>query len=161
MEGLSFSQDREQVDLSLFRNNAPLTEIIRNINMSTPIVCKKEDAVVAQCLVQQKGELYDIVNYVATDLEYGKETLLYVMDYFRALGARYIEIGCGNAHIDYFTMFQHCGFRVIEVIPNYYVDENKSVTVENLIINRDLLRFRVDLNEKMLSTTGFDASGRT
>lgn len=161
MADLTFSRDREQVEISFFRGTASLPQIIRNLNSSTPFVCKEDGVIVAECLVQEKGEIHDIVNYASDNMEHGREILLYVMDHYRVLGAGYLEIGCGNAQLELYAMFQRCGFRVAEVWPNHYLDDSKTATVENGIINRDMVRFRADLNEKQLATTGYDASGRT
>lgn len=163
-EKLTVVMDREKVDLEKLRGSDFLPKIVRNLNEGEPFVFLQGEEIVAQCVAKRDANyptLFDVVNYNADSVEIFHEALVHVLDYYKENGGGYVDIGCGNAQVERYALFQRLGFRVIGVLQDYYIDDNKAATVENSIINRDMVRFRADLNEKTLATTGYDASGRT
>lgn len=161
MAGFEVVMDRDRVEVSFLRDAASLPEIIRNLGTSTPFVCLRDGVLVAECLARAEGDAMKVVNYACTDGEDCRDMLLYVMEHSRGLGLRFVDIGCGNANVELYGVLQRIGFRVVGVVPDHFLEDSKVPTVENSIVNRDLIHFRVDLNEKQLATTGYDASGRT
>ncbi|MCL2056744.1 MAG: GNAT family N-acetyltransferase [Oscillospiraceae bacterium] len=158
--------DKDKVDMSLLRTaDSSLPRIMRYMNTAVPFVGLKGAVPICACLVEHKEGYSDIVNFaVLSEYQgqgYGRAMLDYVKDYILSQGVRYLDIGCGNADIRLIVMLQKAGFRMIGVWPNYYTDDGAAADVINSIINRDMIRLRVDLMEKRLATIGYDASGRT
>jgi ribosomal protein S18 acetylase RimI-like enzyme len=165
-ENFLIVMNRDLLDMDLLRTaDDSLPRVIRHMGTSLPFVGMLGSQVIASCLVEAMDGYHDIVNFAVAQQEqnkgYGRELLAYVLSYLRSNGGRFVDIGCGNADIRLYTMFQRAGFRVIGVWPDYLIDDSKTANVENSIVNRDMVRFRADLQEKKLSTTGYDASGRT
>jgi GNAT superfamily N-acetyltransferase len=157
--------DKDLLDMALLRTaGESLPRVIRYMSTCTPFVGLVQGKPVANALVEMKPDCCDIVILaVAEDYQgkgYGRELLAYVMDYVRSQGVRYAEIGCGNADVRLQTMFQKAGFRFHAILQDYLLEDNKVAAVLGGILNRDRIRFRADLLEKKMATTGYDASGR-
>ena len=163
---LTIVMDRDKLDMDLIRTaDDSIPRVMRYINTCIPFVGLDNDKAEAICLVEAKPELHDIVihaiSHEGEGNGYEKEMLLYVLEYLRQNGVRWVEIGCGNACMESMELYQKVGFRFIGVWPDYYMGDSKIAVVKKSIINRDMVRMRADLNEKKLATTGYDASGRT
>jgi len=148
MPGFAVSMDKNRVEVSFLRETAPLPQILRNLATSTPFICTRDGVLVAECLLQTQKNAADVVNYAYTTEEDGREMLLYVMDYCRVQGISSVTIGCGNAELDTYALLQRLGFRIVEIWPDYLLDENKVAYVKHSIVNRDFIRFRADLGEE-------------
>lgn len=158
--------DKDKLDIDLLRSaDISLPRVLRYMSTCTPFVGLVGGQTVANCLVEKRDDCFNVVILAVKDefqhKGYGRELLAYVMDYIRSQGERYVEIGCGNANLRLLAMLQKAGFRFHSIWPDYLLEDNKTAAVENSIINRDMIRFRADLNEKKMATTGYDASGRT
>ncbi|MGI6404253.1 MAG: hypothetical protein ACOX0K_08640 [Oscillospiraceae bacterium] len=147
MSGIAVSMERDKVEVSFLRETAPLPQILRNLAISTPFVCTRDGVLVAECLLHIQETTAEVVNYAYTQEEDGRQMLLYVMDYCRVQGIKSVAIGCGNADLDTFALLQRMGFRVVEVWPDHLLDESKVANVKHSIVNRDMIRFRADLDE--------------
>ncbi len=152
MSGFQVSMDRNQVEVSFLRDTAPLPQILRNLAVSTPFVCTRDGALVAESLLRVKQATGEVVNYAYIQEDDCREMLLYIMDFCRAAGMKFLEIGCGNADLALFALLQRMGFRLVEVWPDHLLSESKVAHVKNSIINRDTIRFRADLDDTVLST---------
>ena len=152
MSGFQVSMDRNQVEVSFLRDTAPLPQILRNLAVSTPFVCTRDGALVAESLLRVKQAAGEVVNYAYIQEDDCREMLLYIMDFCRAAGMKFLEIGCGNADLALFALLQRMGFRLVEVWPDHLLSESKVAHVKNSIINRDTIRFRADLDDTVLST---------
>lgn len=158
--------NRDALSLELLKTaDSSLPRIMRHIGTCIPFAGVINGETIAVCLVEDKGSICDIVNlavrYDKQHMGYGKEILAYVLDYLKSHGTQYVDTGCGNSDIRLLAFLQRAGFRFHEIWPDYYIDDSKIPSVENSIIRRDMVRFRNDLNEKTMETTGYDASGRT
>lgn len=158
--------DRALLDLDLLRSvDESLPRVMRHMNTAMPFVGVIDGRTVASCLVEQHKGYYDIVNLAVVsserNKEYEREMLTYATEYLKANGARYVDIGCGNADLRLFALIQRIGFRIIGVWQDYLLNDYKIASVENSIINRDMIRFRMDLHEQSPQTIGYNASGST
>lgn len=160
---LDFKQDKDLIDMGLFRDaQYNLPDIVLSINLSDPFVAARDGQIVAQCLAKANDESIKITHFAYTDLDGAYELLRFVAGCYKETSElNFLDIGCGNAKIDLLAVMQRAGYRIVGVDPDYYLDDTKTVEVENSIVNRDLLRLRYNLREKTLSTIGYDASGRT
>lgn len=103
---------------------------------------------IAVCAVQRKPAYDDIVYWsVLPDYRgkgYGRELLLYTLDYLQVLGNRAVEIGASNADVRLFSFYQALGFRVVGVVPDYFAGEDVPVHNGRVIKARDRLRYRIN-----------------
>lgn len=160
MSNQNIVSDRTKVDIGLFQQHGyDLTDITLNMNLNKCFVLEQDDSALAQCLVADKKSYCDISHFAYSSTESANKLLAYLRDFYGSSSYKYLEIGCGNANLELYVLFQRAGFRVVSVIPNHYVGETKNIVVENAIPNLDMIRFRFNLQEKGLQTIGYDASG--
>ena len=143
---------REHIDPRLLMRTDPsLAKIMSNLNFCTSIAGMLDGENVAAILLSETGETFTVENFsVKEGFSYeteGKELLLYTMDYAREKKARYLVAGAGNAMLQQHAMLQKMGYRVTGVAPDYYKAEGKPMVVENSIVNRDQLLYRVDFED--------------
>ena len=156
---LTFKIDKELVRMDLLLSADPsIPNAVRALNVAIPFVGMLGNEAVVVCLAEPKGYYHDLT-YIAIDpfhqhKGYAKEIFEYIMNYARGGGIRYLEAGCGNAQISLITVYQRLGFRMTGVWTDYYLYDGRTATIENSIFNRDMIRFRIDLEEKTMSTMG-------
>lgn len=153
MEEFTIVMDKEKCRMDLLTMSDPsLPQVMRQLNLCTAFAGLLGDKNIAVCLLEQRGDFYEVVNF-AVDTFYqgrgfGKEILYYVLDYVKAMGGTAVEIGAGNAKIQLFGMLQKLGFRVVAVWPDHYYEDYRQASVENSIFNRDMIRYRMDLTTR-------------
>lgn len=64
----------------------------------------------------------------------------------RLLGMESIEIGTGNSSIQELALYQKCGFRLKEIIHDYFVDNYDEPIFENSIQCRDMVLLQLKFN---------------
>lgn len=160
MENTQFLVGREHVEPRLLLQSDPsLARVMGHLNQCTCFAALENGVNVAACLLSEAGTngICDIVNFSvgegSQDHGVGKELLLHVMNYAREKGFHYLETGIGNADLDAHRSLQKTGFRVIGVVPDYYQADGKSLAVLNGIVNRDMVRYRVDFNDGWVTWT--------
>lgn len=57
-----------------------------------------------------------------------------------------IEIGTGNSSIQELALYQKCGFRLKEIIHDYFVDNYDEPIFENSIQCRDMVLLQLKFN---------------
>lgn len=151
MEGFEIATGRENIDPALLMRSDPsIARVMGQINLCTCFAGIYNGKNAAACLLnEQVGDgVCDVVNLAVADEFRGqgiyREMLLRVMDYAREKGFLYLEIGAGNADLDAHETLQKMGFRVARVIPDYFQSGGHSFVVQNGIVNRDQLHYRVD-----------------
>lgn len=150
---------REHIDPRLPMQSDPsLARVMGHLNQCVCFAAMEGETNVAACLLSEQSDgVCDIVNFsVSGDSQehgVGKELLLHVMNYAREKGFRYLETGVGNSDLGAHDSLQKTGFRIIGVTPNYYLADGKSPIVQNGIVNRDMVRYRVDFNDGWVTWT--------
>lgn len=151
MEGFEFLIGREHIDPALLiRSDPSIARVMGQINLCVCFAGKLDGKNAAACLLNEQlgNGVCDVANLAVADGFRGqglyREMLLHVMDYAREKGFHYLEIGAGNADLDAHKTLQKMGFRVIGVVQDHYQSGGQSLAVENGIVNRDLLRYRID-----------------
>lgn len=159
MENLQILIGREHIDPKLLIQSDPsLARVMGHLNQCICFAAMENGRNVAACLLKEHSNgISDLMNFSVSedshDRGIGKELLLYVMNYAREKGFRYLETGVGNADLDAHSSLQKTGFRVIGAVPDYYLADGKSPLVLNGIVNRDMLRYRVDFNDGWVTWT--------
>ncbi|MCG3086864.1 GNAT family N-acetyltransferase [Sporosarcina cyprini] len=62
------------------------------------------------------------------------------------IGYRNVEIGTGNSSVNQLALYQKCGFRIVEIIHDFFTFHYKEEIVENGIVCRDMIRLRMELS---------------
>lgn len=159
MENLQVLIGREHIDPRLLLQSDPsLARVMGHLNQCVCFAAMENGKNVAACLMSEHANgVCDLVNFsIAEDYRdhgVGKELLLYVMNYAREKGFRNLETGVGNADLDAHRSLQKTGFRVIGAVPDYYLADGKSPLVLNGIVNRDMVRYRVDFKDGWVTWT--------
>ncbi len=75
----------------------------------------------------------------------GRRLLGHAVGLAEAKGAREVHLGTGNSSFAALRLYQRMGFRIVEVIPNYFPDNYAEPLVENGIACVDMLRLKMTL----------------
>ena len=75
----------------------------------------------------------------------GKKLLQEAIRVAKNKGYERIEIGTGNSSIGQFALYQKCGFRIADVIRDFFVDQYDEVIMENGIQCTDMIRLTLDI----------------
>ena len=60
-----------------------------------------------------------------------------------------IELGTGNSSIQQLALYQKCGFRMKEIVHDYFIEQYDEPIYENGIQCRDMVRLGIDLGTDM------------
>lgn len=160
MEGLEFLVGREHVDPKLLMSADPsLARVMGQMNLCTSFSGMLGGKNVVACLLNEAlgNGICDVSNIAVaeehSDSDFTSQLLFYVMNYAREKGFRFLEVGVGNADLDAHKALQKMGYRVIGVIPDYYQSDVRGLTVLNGIVNRDMIRYRVDFLDGWVTWT--------
>lgn len=74
----------------------------------------------------------------------GKALVRHAIEEARALGMESIEIGTGNSSIQQLAIYQKCGFRLKEIIHDYFIDNYDEPIFEHGIQCRDMVRLSLN-----------------
>ncbi len=73
----------------------------------------------------------------------GSRLLMWVIEIYRAAGARALEVGTGSFGYQ-LTFYQRYGFRVVEIDRDFFVTHYHAPIFEEGIRLRDMLRLRIE-----------------
>jgi ribosomal protein S18 acetylase RimI-like enzyme len=75
----------------------------------------------------------------------GRRLLGHAIGLAESKGARVIDVGTGNSSFEALAFYQRAGFRIIGVVPNFFIDNYERPIVENGIRCVDMVRLRLTL----------------
>jgi ribosomal protein S18 acetylase RimI-like enzyme len=75
----------------------------------------------------------------------GKKLIRDAIQTAQELGCKTIEIGTGNSSIGQLLLYQKCGFRITDVIEDFFVDNYDEEIFENGLQCRDMVRLSMNL----------------
>ena len=144
---------KDAVDIELYRTSSlPAGELAAGIKNGVVLVGRLGGRSIAVCIIEKRGEIFEILHWAALPefhkMGYGRELMLYALDYINVMGGRFVEMGAPNTDIQMFVLLQRLGFRVAGVRPDYYIESGKlpEKALDQLEM-RDMLRYRMDLRE--------------
>lgn len=100
-------------------------------------------------LIDTRPETVEIVN-IAVDEKfqnhgYGKKLLHFAIDWAKKQNYHTIEIGTGSTSFGQLYLYQKCGFRIVGVDTDFFVDNYDEPIIENKLILKDMLRLKMKL----------------
>ena len=99
-------------------------------------------------LTEMTPEKAEIMNVAVAETHQGKgigkALVQHAIKTARLLGMESIEIGTGNLSIQQLALYQKCGFRLKEIIHDYFIDNYDEPIFENGIQCRDMVRLSVN-----------------
>jgi ribosomal protein S18 acetylase RimI-like enzyme len=101
-------------------------------------------------LIRKSDEIFEIMN-VAVDPDYqgkgiGKALILDAISRAKDYCAQKIEIGTGNSSFPQLALYQKCGFRIVGVYKNFFVDNYPEKIFENGIQCLDKIMLEIEYN---------------
>lgn len=101
-------------------------------------------------LLPKSQQVYELMN-IAVLPEYqgqkiGKILLRSAISISQQRGATELELGTGNSSLSQLAFYQKAGFRIVGVIPNFFIDNYEEPIYENGIQCRDMIRLKLNLS---------------
>ncbi len=121
-----------------------LENIQTDLNQGLCHVAKIDSKIVGVFVIVQKSEqIWEITN-IAVAPQYqgqkiGKAILAQAILVAQNLGAIEIEVGTGNSSLPQLAFYQKAGFRIVGVIPDFFIENYDEPIYENGIQCRDLI----------------------
>ncbi|QQG44855.1 MAG: GNAT family N-acetyltransferase [Candidatus Roizmanbacteria bacterium] len=75
----------------------------------------------------------------------GKKLVLDAIEKAKSFGAKEIEVGTGNSSISQLAFYQKCGFRITEIVKDFFIDNYPQKIFENRIQCTDMIMLSKDL----------------
>ena len=115
----------------------------------TRVAWFQEKAIGVYALKQLSPISFELMNIcVAKEFQgmgMGRRLLGHAIGLAEAKGGREVHLGTGNSSFGALRLYQRMGFRIVDVIPNYYPDNYPKPLVENGIACVDMLRLKMML----------------
>ena len=113
-------------------------------------VAEIEGAVIGvYVLIKLDAHTLEIINIAVNEAMQGrgigKELIRDAVQIAKDRGYKTIEIGTGNSSIGQLLLYQKCGFRMTDVIEDFFVDNYDEEIFENGIQCRDMVRLSLEL----------------
>ncbi len=130
-----------------------LENIQIDLNQGLCHVAKIDSEIVGVFVIVQKSkQLWEITN-IAVAPQYqgqkiGKTILAQAILVAQNLGATEIEVGTGNSSLLQLAFYQKAGFRIVGVIPDFFIENYDKPIYENGIQCRDLIRLKYQVSSK-------------
>lgn len=95
-------------------------------------------------VVATKTDTIEIMN-IAVDEDYqgmgiGKKLIENITEYANINGIKIIEIGTGNSSLNQLALYQKCGFRIVDINKNFFVNNYEEKIFENGIQCVDMIK---------------------
>ena len=145
-------QSNEKLPMELLLLADPSeTSIEKYIHKSKVFVTVEDTLIVGvYVLMEMAPGKAEIMNVAVAETHQGKgigkALVQHAIKSARLLGMESIEIGTGNSSIQELALYQKCGFRLKEIIHDYFVDNYDEPIFENSIQCRDMVLLQLKFN---------------
>ena len=134
--------------MQLFLEADPSQEIIESYLSRAykfELVCGK-DLLGVVLLLDTHPRTVEIVN-IAVNEKYrnhglGEDLINFACDWAKKHHYKIIEIGTGSTSFAQLYLYQKCGFRVVNIDTNFFVDNYSEPIIENRLVLKDMLRLK-------------------
>ena len=101
-------------------------------------------------MLDTRPETAEIVN-IAVNEKYrnhglGEDLINFACDWAKKHHYKIIEIGTGSTSFAQLYLYQKCGFRVVNIDRDFFVDNYDDPIIENKLILRDMIRLEKKIN---------------
>jgi len=113
-------------------------------------IAKYDDVIIGvYVLARHDAMTFELMNIAVADAYrgsgLGRRLLGHSIGLAESQGARVIEVGTGNSSFPAMRFYQRAGFRIVGVVPNYFIDNYDEPIVEDGIRCVDMIRLRLVL----------------
>ncbi|WP_096435204.1 GNAT family N-acetyltransferase [Alteribacter populi] len=130
-------KENEHVPMDLLMLADPSeAQIDAYLSQSLLFVLEVEEAIVGAIVILQRGKMsYEIMNVAVKESEqgkgYGRKMITFGIGEVDRRGGETLLIATGNSSIQQLALYQKCGFRMTEIIPNYFIENYADLIFEN------------------------------
>jgi len=100
-------------------------------------------------MVDTRPETVEIVNVAvaktARNHGYGEKLVKFAIEWAKINNYHTIEIGTGSTSFAQLYLYQKCGFRIVSVDKDFFIDNYDEPIVENNLVLKDMLRLKMKL----------------
>lgn len=100
-------------------------------------------------LLRTLADTLEIVNIAVSKTHQGqgigKQMITEIINKAKEWKMKTIEIGTGNSSLDALALYQKCGFRIVAIIPNYFLHHYEEKIHENGMLCCDMIRLRLNI----------------
>ncbi len=113
-------------------------------------IAKHGDEVVGVYVLERRSDTcFELMNIAVREScrgqGLGRWLLGHALGLAESKGARSVVVGTGNSSLDNLGFYQRAGFRIVGVIPNFFVDNYDEPIVEDGIVCRDMVRLAFEV----------------
>ncbi|WP_124728644.1 GNAT family N-acetyltransferase [Staphylospora marina] len=95
-------------------------------------------------LIDTRPQTVELVNIAVSPQEQGKgigkKLVFHAIETAQSMGYKTIEVGTGNSSISQLALYQKCGFRIVGIDKDYFINHYQDAIYENGIQCRDMIR---------------------
>ncbi|EUJ23544.1 GNAT family acetyltransferase [Listeria grandensis FSL F6-0971] len=118
-----------------------ISEIKRYFYQSDVFLIEEEEYTVGVVCIQNKEDCSEIVNIAVLaeyqGLGYGKQLLDYAISHVKQLRSKNLIVKTANSSIQALAFYQKAGFRMVEIVPDYFTTSYSESIWENGILAQD------------------------
>ncbi|MCQ9290287.1 N-acetyltransferase [Staphylococcus hyicus] len=124
--------------------------VMEHLKSGICMVYKEDNCIVGSyILVMLDSERIELVNIAVKaskqGVGIGKKLLDHAIAYATENQFKEMIVGTGNSSINQIAFYQKAGFRLIDVIFDFFIQDNEAPIYENGVWCRDMLRFKKQL----------------
>ncbi|WP_077324691.1 GNAT family N-acetyltransferase [Virgibacillus siamensis] len=113
-------------------------------------VVRKDNVVIGvYVLTQERQNKMELVNVAVLEHYQGQgigtKMIQHAIANAQLQGYQFIDVGTGNSSIDQLRLYQQCGFRMVKIRRDYFVENYNEPIYENGIQCRDMVRLSIPL----------------
>jgi ribosomal protein S18 acetylase RimI-like enzyme len=113
-------------------------------------IAKHDDVVIGvYVLARHDATTFELMNIAVAEAfqgtGLGRRLLGHSIGLAESQGARVVDVGTGNSSFPALRFYQRAGFRIVGVVPNYFVDNYPEPIVEDGLRCVDMIRLRLVL----------------
>lgn len=144
--------EKPPLDLLLLAD--PSLEVVNSyISRGHCFVAERDGQIIGvYVLIDTRPQTVELVNIAVLAQEQGKgigkKLVLHAIETAQSMGYKTIEIGTGNSSISQLALYQKCGFRIIGIDRDFFINHYQDAIYENGIQCRDMIRLSKNLSEE-------------
>ncbi|WP_341321278.1 GNAT family N-acetyltransferase [Solibacillus sp. FSL H8-0523] len=125
--------------------------ILKYLNKSDVYVALENEVIIGVYLLKEIGpSKVELMNIAVAESHQGKglgkALVQHAIEAAKNSGMQSIELGTGNSSIQQLALYQKCGFRMKEIVHDFFVINYDEPIFENGIHCRDMVRLGIDLS---------------